>query len=92
MKLIRTLQTLASIAVAVLSTLACANSGNPTSNGNGQGYGSDDDRPASVQLGPRPFFLLNDMDEGPLQRRLQSCAARRKNFEAMPIDTPARVA
>ena len=81
MKLIRTFQTLASIAVAALSTLACANSGNPNSNGNGQGYGSDDDRPASVQLGPRPFFLLNDMDEGPLQRRLQSCAARRKNFE-----------
>jgi glycerophosphoryl diester phosphodiesterase len=28
----------------------------------------------SVQLGPRPFFLVNDMDEGKLKRKLQSCA------------------
>lgn len=27
----------------------------------------------SVQLGPRPFFLVNDMDEGPLKRKLQTC-------------------
>ena len=27
-----------------------------------------------VQLGPRPFFLVDDMDEGRLKRRLQRCA------------------
>jgi glycerophosphoryl diester phosphodiesterase len=29
---------------------------------------------ASVQLGPRPFFLVNDMAGGPLKERLQACA------------------
>jgi glycerophosphoryl diester phosphodiesterase len=28
----------------------------------------------SVQLGPRPFYLLNDMDDGPLKEKLQACA------------------
>ena len=26
----------------------------------------------SVQLGPRPFFLVNDMDEGPLKDQLKA--------------------
>lgn len=30
-------------------------------------------RNQSVQLGPRPFFLVDDMDEGPLKERLQKC-------------------
>jgi glycerophosphoryl diester phosphodiesterase len=35
-------------------------------------------RPAeNVQLGPRPFFLVSDMEEGPLKQRLQSCATER---------------
>ncbi|MCM5681609.1 glycerophosphodiester phosphodiesterase [Schlegelella sp. S2-27] len=29
-----------------------------------------------VQLGPRPFFLVNDMADGPLKRHLQACAQR----------------
>ena len=28
----------------------------------------------SVQLGPRPFFLVNDMREGPLKSKLQACS------------------
>lgn len=28
---------------------------------------------AKVQLGPRPFFLVNDMDDGPLKTALQQC-------------------
>ncbi|MGH1486496.1 MAG: glycerophosphodiester phosphodiesterase family protein [Cellvibrionaceae bacterium] len=31
-------------------------------------------RQQPVQLGPRPFFLVDDMDEGKLKRRLQQCA------------------
>ncbi|MFZ1850807.1 MAG: glycerophosphodiester phosphodiesterase family protein [Nitrosomonas sp.] len=27
----------------------------------------------SVQLGPRPFFLINEMDHGPLRKKLESC-------------------
>ena len=36
--------------------------------------------PASVQLGPRPFFLVDDMTEGPLKRELQACAARTTSY------------
>lgn len=34
-----------------------------------------------VQLGPRPFFLVDDMRDGPLKRQLQQCA-RRGQFTA----------
>ena len=33
-------------------------------------------KPSSVQLGPRPFFLVDDMSEGPLKRQLQQCTKR----------------
>src|SRR5262245_23271407 len=29
----------------------------------------------AIQLGPRPFFLVNDMADSPLKRKLQSCSA-----------------
>ena len=29
---------------------------------------------SNIQLGPRPFFLVNDMAEGPLKAKLQSCS------------------
>lgn len=32
-----------------------------------------DNQNPEVQLGPRPFFLVEDMDSGPLKRRLQAC-------------------
>lgn len=32
------------------------------------------DKSTSVQLGPRPFYLVNDMDNSPLKRKLQRCA------------------
>lgn len=31
-------------------------------------------RPHNVQLGPRPFFLIDDMDDGPLKTKLLSCS------------------
>ncbi|BCX80629.1 glycerophosphoryl diester phosphodiesterase [Methylomarinovum caldicuralii] len=33
-----------------------------------------------IQLGPRPFFLINDMNEGPLKEKLQRCAKQRPIF------------
>jgi glycerophosphoryl diester phosphodiesterase len=30
-----------------------------------------------IQLGPRPFYLVDDMDEGPLKSRLQACKSKR---------------
>lgn len=35
-----------------------------------------DPRPPQVQLGPRPYFLVDDMGESPLKRRLQRCTKR----------------
>jgi glycerophosphoryl diester phosphodiesterase len=29
--------------------------------------------PQSIQLGPRPFFLVEDMDASPLKEQLQQC-------------------
>lgn len=29
---------------------------------------------SNIQLGPRPYFLVNDMAEGPLKAKLQSCS------------------
>lgn len=37
---------------------------------------------SSVELGPRPFYLLNDMDDGPLKDRLQACAAKKKHYKS----------
>jgi glycerophosphoryl diester phosphodiesterase len=38
--------------------------------------GHDMERPTQVQLGPRPFFLVDDMEDGRLKRQLQQCAQR----------------
>ena len=48
-------------------------------------HADDDDQrrspgQTSVQLGPRPFFLVNDMTDSPLKTQLQSCA-RRDSFK-----------
>jgi glycerophosphoryl diester phosphodiesterase len=43
-------------------------------------HGNDRDV-GSVQLGPRPFFLADDMADGALKRKLQQCAARRDEFK-----------
>jgi glycerophosphoryl diester phosphodiesterase len=37
-------------------------------------HGRDRDRGHSIQLGPRPFFLVEDMDESKLKKKLQSCS------------------
>lgn len=66
----KTLLTLALAATAgVLPTLALADRNNGP------------DRNASVQLGPRPYFLVEDMVDSPLKRELQACAAREQKFK-----------
>jgi glycerophosphoryl diester phosphodiesterase len=40
----------------------------------GHGRAFDSARPVRMQLGPRPFFLVDDMTPGPLKDRLKSCA------------------
>jgi glycerophosphoryl diester phosphodiesterase len=40
-----------------------------------QWYDSDDDQGSSeVHLGPRPYFLVNDMEDGSLKRQLLQCS------------------
>ncbi len=36
----------------------------------------------SVQVGPRPYFLVDDMDDSPLKKELQACAAGINEFKA----------
>jgi glycerophosphoryl diester phosphodiesterase len=33
-------------------------------------------RPAPAQIGPRPFFLVDDLADGPLKTKLQACSRR----------------
>ncbi len=35
----------------------------------------------SVQLGPRPYFMVNSMKEGELKDKLSECAAKKMDFE-----------
>lgn len=41
---------------------------------NGSIGGGHGHRKLNVQLGPRPEFLVNDMDEGPLKETLAECS------------------
>lgn len=38
--------------------------------------------PQSAQLGPRPFFLVDDMSDGALKQELQACAARTRSYKS----------
>jgi glycerophosphoryl diester phosphodiesterase len=71
------LRTAARIAALVATTLsACGASADDGSRGG-------DRRNDNIQLGPRPFYLVQGMDEGPLKDRLERCAAapvRRTDF------------
>lgn len=41
---------------------------------------TDNSGDAIVQLGPRPYFLVNNMDKGALKKTLQECANTKRNF------------
>lgn len=51
---------------AIVSTHACADDHNRHWDGN-------DWRGDNIQVGPRPFYLVEGMDEGPLKKKLESC-------------------
>ena len=42
-------------------------------NGDESGRNYHQGKNHSIQLGPRPFFLINDMADGPLKKKLESC-------------------
>ena len=53
-----------------MATLACAGQG-PKDNGNN-----------TVELVPRPYYLVADMDDGPVKAALAECAAQRRPQKA----------
>lgn len=67
--MLKPLHLIASAALALLMPLTATAHGD-----RGENYFNGDDKNASVQLGPRPFYLVNDMDESQLKKKLQSCA------------------
>ncbi|KAJ2905569.1 Extracellular protein [Zalerion maritima] len=59
--------------LTVLLPLAVAASAAPSRRGSHHGSGSGSQQSINVQLGPRPYFLVDDMDDGPLKDTLSSC-------------------
>ena len=54
----------------VLTASALAKDSKPK----GNSFGWNGDRGHSIQLGPRPYFLVEDMDESNLKNKLQKCS------------------
>ncbi|MBZ2168264.1 glycerophosphodiester phosphodiesterase family protein [Marinobacter sp. F4216] len=44
--------------------------------GSDDGHNRDDHARTSVELGPRPFYLVDNMEDSPLKHQLQSCETR----------------
>ena len=62
--------------VTIISAATVAGTNGPNYDGDRDHRDSDHDRSnSSIQLGPRPFFLVEDMKDSSLKRRLQSCSA-----------------
>ena len=62
-----------------IATLAIALTLSATTVARADGGNENDEAPrrseSKVQLGPRPFFLVNEMEDGGLKRQLQKCTA-----------------
>lgn len=64
-------------AAATLLVAATASAGNEWNEKRKEEMCREDHRNTPVTLGPRPYFLVDDMDEGKLKRKLQSCMDRK---------------
>ena len=64
--------------LAILGAVICMAACHTASSVNGDDYETADAKGRlNVQLGPRPFYLVDQMVDGPLKRRLQQCERRR---------------
>jgi glycerophosphoryl diester phosphodiesterase len=74
MRASRTVQAciIATTASALLGGVALAGGKHWRHHGNQAGARA----PKNVQVGPRPYYLVADMDEGPLKQKLESCSER----------------
>jgi glycerophosphoryl diester phosphodiesterase len=61
--------------LAIAGAFACAAALTTAASAHDNGYHDDDDDHGqiAVQLGPRPFYLVDKMQDGKLKRKLQSC-------------------
>ena len=66
-------QQIVSLGLAVLIGAAGAAIA-PESFASDRGWGGHGHNRPSVQLGPRPFFLIDEMEDGHLKRKLQQCS------------------
>jgi glycerophosphoryl diester phosphodiesterase len=64
---------LAAVALSALAPQAAQSGTDDRQKGEGRDDGHDRRDDASVQLGPRPFYLVNGMEEGPLKDKLMQC-------------------
>jgi glycerophosphoryl diester phosphodiesterase len=62
---------IATLVMAIAIGLAGAHAGYAQDR---SGRRTPDDRPQGIQLGPRPYFLINDMDDSRLKQELLACA------------------
>lgn len=67
------------VATMVVSSLACADF-DLNRERDSRWDRHDVDLSPSVQLGPRPFFLVNEMSDGELKRELKNCAEKKPFF------------
>ena len=66
------------MAAVLIAGTACASRGGDEGHGDGHGHGDGQGggRGRTAQLGPRPFFLANEMNDSALKQRLQACTQR----------------
>ena len=65
------------VVLAALTLVFLIGTAQPPAFADGHGWGKKHSWKAddpSVQLGPRPFFLVEDMDDGRLKKKLQECS------------------
>jgi glycerophosphoryl diester phosphodiesterase len=62
------------VALSVFATVATARGF--------EGKGNNSHKVKSVQLGPRPFYLVDKMNDGPLKDKLSKCAAKIKTYKS----------
>ena len=67
-------KTLPTLAIASVFACAAALTTAATAHDNGYKHDDGDHAEMSVQLGPRPYYLVDKMKDGKLKRKLQSCS------------------
>lgn len=56
--------------------------GKPLACGDGQQHKA---KRLDIQVGPRPYYLIDNMDEGPLKEKLESCKEKKKSTSSFSV-------